>query len=121
MDKSKEVVTLRMTRSPLRIGFKKNMVTLATSFNNATLISNAVYDTVTTSKTKDEPEKAEEMVRGVIDSVKLDVDCYHKMMEILKEKSDYNSLVEILNKEYKKQGELVALYHDCKEMMKMMM
>ncbi len=108
MDKSKEVVTLRMTRSPLRIGFKKDMVTLATSFNNATLISDTVYNTVTTSKTKDEPEKAEEMVRGVIDSVKLDVEYYHKMMEILNEKSDYNSLVEILNKEYKKQGELVA-------------
>ena len=106
MGESNEYTTLLNMRSQLRIGFKQNMVDLATAFRRVGLIDDHCYDTITPAASfLSSSEKAEQIVKSVIDSVRQSKARYREMMEILVANSTfYGPLVEILDEEYKIQG-----------------
>ena len=93
-------------RSYLRIGFKKNLVDLASEFHRVGLIDDECYETVTPAASFLSPlQKAEEIAKSVIDSVELSEAKYGEMMDILAANSSiYGPLVEKLDDEYKRQG-----------------
>ena len=93
-------------RNQLQIGFKKNTVDLATAFHKAGLIDDNCYETVTQAASLlTSSQKAVEIVKNVIDSVKLSEASYRVMMGILAANSRiYGTLMEKLDEEYKRQG-----------------
>ena len=106
MGESMEYTTLLNMRSQLRIGFKKNMVNLASEFQKVGLIDDECYETVTPAASFLSPsQKAEEIAKSVIDSVEQSEARYGQMMGILAANSlIYGPLVEKLDEEYKRLG-----------------
>ena len=93
-------------RSQLRIGFKKNLVDLASAFHKVGLIDGDCYETVTPAASFLSPsQKAEEIAKSIIDSVELSEARYGEMMGILAANSSiYGPLVEKLDDEYRRLG-----------------
>ena len=107
MGESPEYTTLVNMRQQLRIGFKKNLVNLATSFHREGLIDDTCYEEVSRARSfLTDTEKAEEIIRRVVDSVAISSKNYQRMLDILSLDSRfYRPLIDKLDEEYAKHGE----------------
>jgi len=99
-----EYLTLLMCRQKMRICFKRDILDIATSFNNMMLIGDDCYSDVS-GRSLTMSEKAEAMVQAVQDSVFLNPGNYGELMKILADNKHCDDLVQMTDEEYKKQGE----------------
>ena len=98
--------TVLDARNQLTVGFKRNMQTLATSFNSKGLIGDSL-ETVANPRTRyDDSEKSSLMVADIVDCINLNKENYHKMMKILASNQLQNGdLIRFLDNIYTSKGE----------------